>query len=111
GRVVGSRHAVQFVSDVVVRVPDEQVRIPALVGVAVLAVPTAVGVGRVLIIALEDGTVRDWHGDDVALGRVVVDDDIDGRCAVAVNDVKRHPVERAGAVGRVVRVPVGRQTG
>ena len=97
------RHAVQLVGDVVVLVPDDQVGIAALAGV----VAAAVGVRPVLVIAFDDGVGGDRHRGDVAFAGIVVDDDVDLRRAVAVDDVERNAVQRAVAVGGTVRAPVG----
>ena len=103
GRIGGPGHAVQLVGDVVVLVPNDQVRIAALS----VVVAAAVGIRAVLVIALNDRVGRDRHGHDVALAGIVVDDDVDGRGAVAVDDIVRNAVQRAVAVGRVVVAPIG----
>ena len=103
GRVAGPGHAVQLVGDVVVLVPDDQVRIAALVGV----VAAAVRVRSVLVIPFDDGVGRNRHRDDVAFAGIVVDDDVDLGGAVAVDDVVRDAVERAVAVAGTVLAPIG----
>ena len=103
GRVGRPGHAVQLVGDVVVLVPDDQVRIAALAGV----VAAAIGVRPVLVIAFDDGPCRDRNRHDVALAGIVVDDDVDLRRAVAVNDVDRNPVQRTVAVGGTIRPQSG----
>src|SRR5262249_48395912 len=101
-RVGGPRHPEQFVGDVVVLVPDDQV------GVTAGAAPVAGGgVGPVLEVALDDRVGRDRDRDEVALAGVVVDDDVHLRRAVAVDDVVGDAVERAAAVAGAVRAPVG----
>jgi len=93
-----ARRPVELVGDVVVHVVDDQVRVAAVVHAnerAVLQVP------------LEHGVRRDGGVLQVALVGVGVDDDVDLRRAVAVDDVVGDAVEVA--VVLVVLAEVGMQ--
>ena len=77
---------IEFISDVVVRIPDQQMRITADVeahGWRIVHVPLNHGVGR-------NGSV-----DDVTLTCVSADHDVDFGCGVAMNYIVRNAVQRS----------------
>src|SRR6478736_671256 len=77
---------VELVGDVVVGVPYQQVRIAAIAETVVRTVH---------VVAFDHDVVRgrNGSGDQVALVRIAVDDDIDLRRGVAVHDVVGQTVE------------------
>ena len=89
------RGVVELVGDVVVLVPDDQVR------VAPVAQPDN---WPVLIVTLEDRIGRNRRVLQVALGRVSVHYHVDFRLRVAVHDVERNAVKRVTALGVLAEV-------
>ena len=72
-------------------------------------ITAAMGIGAILVIAFDHGIGWDRHRRDVALSRIVVDDDVHFGSGVPINDVERDAIQGATAVGGIIRAPVGVQ--